>query len=158
MSRQQQRAGDVELLNEQGLHGDPIECTAYVRTLTDGRVTTGNLAPVEIVRLNDPALSIERAAGLIGNDVTLLQNDGTHAQTYPAKPIRMVIPFPAGGTTDSGAGGGLDQLLLQRLAETDLLLFDGTFWTDDELISLGFRPGRVTAVAVALTVAVADLV
>lgn len=49
--------------------------------LTDGRVTTGNLAPVEIVRLNDPSLSIVRAAGLIGNDVTLLQNDGTPVKT-----------------------------------------------------------------------------
>lgn len=49
--------------------------------LTDGRVTTGNLAPVEIVRLNDPSLSIVRAAGLIGNDATLLQNDGTPVKT-----------------------------------------------------------------------------
>jgi putative ABC transport system permease protein len=49
--------------------------------LTDGRVTTGNLAPVEIVRLNDPALSIARAAGLTANDVTLLQNDGTPVKT-----------------------------------------------------------------------------
>ncbi|MCI0432419.1 MAG: ABC transporter permease, partial [Gemmatimonadetes bacterium] len=49
--------------------------------LTDGRVTTGNLAPVEIVRLNDPSLSIARAAGLIGNDVTLLQDDGTPVKT-----------------------------------------------------------------------------
>jgi pyrroloquinoline quinone biosynthesis protein B len=38
--------------------------------------------------------------------------------------------------------GGLDQLLLDRLAETDLLLFDGTFWTDDELISLGIGDRR----------------
>ena len=49
--------------------------------LTDGRVTTGNLAPVEIIRLNDPSLSIARAAGVIGNDVTLLQNDGTPVKT-----------------------------------------------------------------------------
>lgn len=33
--------------------------------------------------------------------------------------------------------GELDQPLLDRLGETDLLLFDGTFWTDDELTSLG---------------------
>lgn len=49
--------------------------------LTDGRVTTGNLAPVEIIRLNDPALPIVRAAGLLANDVTLLQNDGTPVKT-----------------------------------------------------------------------------
>lgn len=49
--------------------------------LTDGRVTTGNVAPVEIIRLNDPGLSIARAAALIPNDVTLLQNDGTPVKT-----------------------------------------------------------------------------
>jgi putative ABC transport system permease protein len=49
--------------------------------LTDGRVTTGNLSPVEIIRLNDPSLSIVRAAGLAGNDVTLLRNDGTPLKT-----------------------------------------------------------------------------
>lgn len=32
--------------------------------------------------------------------------------------------------------GGLGQRLLSRLNEVDLLLFDGTFWTDDELIRL----------------------
>src|SRR5262245_16572382 len=53
-----------------------------VRTaLTDGRVTTGNLSPVEIIRLNDPSLSIVRAAGLQANDVTLIRSDGTPAKT-----------------------------------------------------------------------------
>jgi pyrroloquinoline quinone biosynthesis protein B len=33
--------------------------------------------------------------------------------------------------------GGLDPALLARLAATDLVVFDGTFWTDDELIRLG---------------------
>jgi len=33
--------------------------------------------------------------------------------------------------------GGLDALLLDRLAGVDALLFDGTFWTDDEMIALG---------------------
>ena len=36
----------------------------------------------------------------------------------------------------------LDRPLLERLGETDLLLFDGTFWTDDELISLGIGDRR----------------
>jgi predicted permease len=59
----------------------PGDLYALRTALTDGRVTTGNVAPVEIVRLNDPALSIERAAALIPNDVTLLQNDGTPVRT-----------------------------------------------------------------------------
>ena len=33
--------------------------------------------------------------------------------------------------------GDLDDALLARLGAADLLLFDGTFWTDDELIGLG---------------------
>jgi pyrroloquinoline quinone biosynthesis protein B len=33
--------------------------------------------------------------------------------------------------------GDLDEALLARLAEADALLFDGTFWTDDELIAAG---------------------
>ena len=50
-------------------------------TLTDGRVTTGNLAPVEIFRLHDPKLSVIKAAGLQGQDLTLIQNDGTPIKT-----------------------------------------------------------------------------
>ena len=38
--------------------------------------------------------------------------------------------------------GELDRPLLERLGDTDLLLFDGTFWTDDELISLGIGDRR----------------
>jgi pyrroloquinoline quinone biosynthesis protein B len=33
--------------------------------------------------------------------------------------------------------GGLDDSLVRRLGTVDLVLFDGTFWTDDELIGLG---------------------
>jgi len=46
-------------------------------TLTDGRVTTGLVAGSEIFRLNDPSLSIERAAAVQGGDFTLLLGDGT---------------------------------------------------------------------------------
>ena len=42
-----------------------------------------------------------------------------------------------GGTCAFVPGcGGLDEALLARLAATDLVLFDGTFWTDHELIDL----------------------
>ena len=46
-------------------------------TLIDGRVTTGMLSNGEISRLNDPHLSILRAAGLQTADLTLLHDDGT---------------------------------------------------------------------------------
>src|SRR5215472_9529699 len=51
-----------------------------VRTrMTDGRVTTGLCAPVEIARLNDPHLSVVRAAPMAGQpfDATLIRDDGT---------------------------------------------------------------------------------
>ena len=50
-------------------------------TLTDGRVTTGFLAPSEVFRLNDPSLSIVRAAGLQPLEATFLANDGTPRRT-----------------------------------------------------------------------------
>jgi putative ABC transport system permease protein len=59
----------------------PEDLYSLRTTLTDGRPTTGFLSPVEVLRLNDPALSIVRAAGLSGNDVTLLRDDGTPVKT-----------------------------------------------------------------------------
>jgi predicted permease len=52
--------------------------------LTDGRVTTGLLSGGEIFRLNDPKLSIERAAAFQGQDLTLIAADGTpsHMTAY----------------------------------------------------------------------------
>jgi tripartite-type tricarboxylate transporter receptor subunit TctC len=49
-------------------------------------------------------LSITLAAGL------MLGMTQAAAQTYPAKPVRMVVPFPAGGTPDI-----LGRILVQRL-------------------------------------------
>lgn len=40
------------------------------------------------------------------------------------------------------ACGELDDALLARLGAVDLVLFDGTFWTDDELIRLGIGERR----------------
>jgi putative ABC transport system permease protein len=53
-------------------------------TLVDGRVTTGMLSNGEVSRLNDPKLSILRAAGMQTADLTLLHQDGTpqHVKIY----------------------------------------------------------------------------
>jgi tripartite-type tricarboxylate transporter receptor subunit TctC len=54
-----------------------------------------------------------KAAGLLMASVGLLTAPHALAQSYPAKAIRMVVPFPAGGTTDVGA-----RLVAQRMTET----------------------------------------
>jgi predicted permease len=72
--------------------------------LTDGHVTTGLLSGGEIYRLNDPKLSIERAAGFSTFDVTLLAADGTpslvqiHAVTNGFFEV-FGLPMTLGGFT-----------------------------------------------------------
>src|SRR3954462_14252715 len=63
---------------------NPQDLYSLRTALTDGRVTTGLLSGGEIFRLNDPKLSIERAAGVQSFDVTLLAADGTpsHVQVH----------------------------------------------------------------------------
>src|SRR5262245_38014781 len=63
---------------------NPEELYSIRTALTDGRVTTGLLSGSEIFRLNDPKLSIERAAGLQPGDLTLLGEGDvpTHMKVY----------------------------------------------------------------------------
>ena len=42
----------------------------------------------------------------------LMLSSGAQAQTYPTKPIKMIVPFPAGGTTDIVA-----RIVAQRMSE-----------------------------------------
>src|SRR6478736_8236609 len=56
---------------------NPQDLYSLRTALTDGRVTTGLLSGGEIYRLNDPKLSIARAAAFQPADLTLLREDGT---------------------------------------------------------------------------------
>jgi putative ABC transport system permease protein len=56
---------------------NPQDLYSLRTALTDGRVTTGLLSGGEIYRLNDPSLSIERAAGFQPGELTLLAADET---------------------------------------------------------------------------------
>jgi pyrroloquinoline quinone biosynthesis protein B len=53
--------------------------------------------------------------------------------------VGMILRDEAGDSVCAfvPACGDLNASLLERLAQADLLLFDGTFWTDNELIALG---------------------
>ena len=78
------------------------------------------------------------------------------AFAVPAGPPRFATTSEVGHTVgfmieDASTGGScafvpgcgdLDQPLLERLGQADLLLFDGTFWSDDELIALGISDRR----------------
>ena len=56
----------------------------------------------------------------------------------PGHTVGLLIEGDKGGRVAFVPGcGELDAPLLARLANADLLLFDGTFWTDDELVRLG---------------------
>lgn len=56
-------------------YSEPDRLYSVRTTLTDGRVTTGLVAGSEIFPLNNPNLSIERAAAIQGVDVTYLHGD-----------------------------------------------------------------------------------
>ena len=60
---------------------DPQNLFAVYTPATDGRFTTGRDSGVELARLNDPSVSIERAAGSARLDSTVLRDDGTPVST-----------------------------------------------------------------------------
>jgi pyrroloquinoline quinone biosynthesis protein B len=137
----------VTLLRE-GRHLQIIATPAVIRTIAeDSRVlpVTQAFAIVQTVEV------------ALGETTPLDYRDGTPSGlTIEMKAVRGDAPrfsrkeevghTVAAFITDSASGktcafvpgcGGLGPRLLARLDVADLLLFDGTFWTDDELIRLG---------------------
>jgi len=96
----------------------------------------------------------------LGAPIGLLCRDGTpsglsvEAFAVPSGPPQFAPTAAAGHTVglfiremDGGPAcafvpgcAALDRGLLDRLMGADLLLFDGTFWSDDELVALGISP------------------
>lgn len=137
----------IVLLREAGLV--PIYATAAVeRILTDDSRflrTTGAFSRVPVTTLT------------VGAFVALTCRDGSHSgltveafavaadpprfasRDEPGHTVGLMIREPATGATCAFAPGcgRLDRTLLDRLSHADALFFDGTFWSDDELIALG---------------------
>jgi pyrroloquinoline quinone biosynthesis protein B len=63
---------------------------------------------------------------------------------HPGHTIGLIVDdTTTGGSMAFVPGcGGLDESLLAPIAATDLALFDGTFWSDDELVTLGISERR----------------
>jgi pyrroloquinoline quinone biosynthesis protein B len=105
---------------------------------------------------------IEVTDMVVGRSTELRQRNGESSGLsvepfqVPAGPPRFAPEAGEGHTVGlllrDGASGGvcafvpgcgdLSGEILERLAATDLLLFDGTFWRDDELVDLGISDRR----------------
>jgi pyrroloquinoline quinone biosynthesis protein B len=115
-----------------------------------------------ILSVTQAFAQVEVTEMVLEEPVPLRYRDGTATAIsmlpfeVPAGPPRFALEHGTGHTVglilrDEVTGGccayvpgcgELDRGLLERLGDTDLLLFDGTFWTDDELIALGISDRR----------------
>jgi pyrroloquinoline quinone biosynthesis protein B len=126
-----------------------VYATAAVERIVadDSRVlsVTRAFADVEVTRLEPgAATSLRRrdgaGAGLTVEPFTVVADAPRFAsRTEPGHTVGLFITDSATGATCAYAPGcgGLDDALLGRLARCSLVLFDGTFWANDELVALG---------------------
>jgi predicted permease len=114
-------------------------------TLTDGRVTTGLLSPIELGRLNAPGISIERAAGTLQNDLTLLRDDGEPMKTQVFAVSEgffelFGLPMTLGGLTPDSyvANGPPKAVIISRRAWRDI------FSSDPSIVGKPIRFAEIT--------------
>jgi len=51
--------------------------------------------------INDRRRRVLRHAGSVGGALLLAGWNGAHAQSWPTRPVRIVVPYPAGGSPDA---------------------------------------------------------
>jgi pyrroloquinoline quinone biosynthesis protein B len=145
----------IALLRE-GRHLQIVATPAVIRTIADDSRVLPVTQAFAVVHTVETAL---------GEAMSLDYRDGTPSGlTIEMKAVRGDPPrfsrteevghTVAAFITDSASGktcafvpgcGGLGPKLLARLNEAELLLFDGTFWTNDELIRLGISDRTASA-------------
>ena len=110
---------------------NPHELYGLRTTLTDGRVTTGLLSPVEVRRLNEANISVARAAGSIQQDLTLLREDGAPMKTavYGVSEgffemFGLPMTLGTGFTPEQYASEGPPVVVISRRAWRDLFNSD----------------------------------
>lgn len=127
----------------------PVYATAAVQSILEG---DSRLLPTTRAFSEVPVTELS-----LKKPISLGYRDGSasglvvEAFAVPADPPRFASGAEEGHTvglllreeaTDKTCAfipgcGDLDVALVERLAEADVLLFDGTFWADEELIALG---------------------
>src|ERR1700737_4026502 len=78
---------------------------AYRRSAEDGCLVVENLPQEPAMNLHHPVSECRLVAQrLIGLGMVLAAmlsaHVVTHAQGYPSRPVKVIVPFPAGGTAD----------------------------------------------------------
>jgi len=90
--------------------------------------------PVPLARRDGAGAGLEAEAFVVAADPPRFAR-----QTEAGHTVGLEITEPATGRrlVYVPGCGALDDALIARMARADLVLFDGTFWADDELVALG---------------------
>jgi len=117
----------------------------------DSRIlpTVRAFGPVSVtpLTLGSPVAVLDRA----GADTALtleafaVQGDPPRFATTdaPGLTVGLSVRHSGGSTLVYVPGcGAMDETVVERLRAADAVLFDGTFWRDDEMIALGISPSR----------------
>jgi pyrroloquinoline quinone biosynthesis protein B len=108
---------------------------AVTRAFADVRVTRlhmGSATPLRLRDGSDAGLTVEPFA--VAADPPRFA-----ARAEPGHTVGLIITDVSSGKRCAYVPGcgAIDETLLARLAGSELILFDGTFWSNDELIRLG---------------------